>query len=142
MAAGPWVLTNAARTNILNGNTVSGDSYKVALVTNASNIAVGSTTWAAVTGEVGTTNTGYATGGVAVTIALAGTTSVTYSAVANPSWLAGSANLVAKWAVLYEVGGNVVAFMLLDSGGADVTTTNGNTLTITIDAAHPFFTVA
>lgn len=142
MAAGAWTLTNAARTNILNGTTISGDTFKVALYLNTSNLAVGSTTYAGVTNEVGTTNTGYSTGGIAVTISLSGTTSVTYSATANPQWTAGTANLTAKWAALYEVGGNVVCFMTLDSGGADVTATNGNTLTITIDSSHPFFTVA
>lgn len=141
MAAGQWTLTNSARTNILNGTTVSGDTYKVALFTSGSNLSAASTTFAGVTSEVSTTNTGYAAGGIGVTIALSGTTSVTYSATTNPQWTAGSANLTAKWAALYEVGGNVVCFMTLDSSGANVIATNGNTLTITIDATHPFFTV-
>jgi hypothetical protein len=142
MAAGTWTLTNSARTKILNGQFVSGDSYKVALFTSSSNLAVGSTTFAGCTNEVGTTNTGYTAGGIASVISLSGTTSVTYSSTTNPQWTAGSANLTAKWAALYEVGGDVVCFVTLDSGGADVTTTSGNTLTITIDASHPFFTLA
>jgi hypothetical protein len=142
MAAGQWTLTNTTRTKILNGQFASGDTYKVALFLSTSNLAVGSTTFAGCTNEVGTTNTGYATGGVASVISLAGTTSVTYSSTTNPTWTAGSANLTAKWAALYEVGGDVVCFVTLDSGGADVTTTSGNTLTITIDSSHPYFTVA
>jgi hypothetical protein len=47
-----------------------------------------------------------------------------------PVWTAGSANLTAKWAVIYEVGGNILCFATLDSGGADVTAMNGNTLTV------------
>ena len=142
MSAGQWTLTNTTRTKILNGQFVSGDSFKVALFTNASNLTIASTTFAGCTSEVGVSNTGYAAGGIAVTLALAGTTSVTVSATTNPAWTAGSANLTAKWAALYEVGGDVVCFVTLDSGGADVTTTSGNTCTIVIDASHPFFTLA
>jgi hypothetical protein len=106
-------------------------------------VSATSTTWAAVTGEVGTTNTGYTTGGVAVTLVLAGTTSVTVSFSSNPTWTAGSAGLTAKWAVLYEVSGNVLCFVTLDSGGADVTATSGNTLTIDSDGTpSPVFTLA
>jgi hypothetical protein len=36
----------------------------------------------------------------------------------------------AKFAAIYEVSGNVVCYATLDSGGADVTATNGNTLTV------------
>lgn len=142
MAAGPWVMTNSARTKILNGQFQSGDTYKVALFTSASNLSVSSTTFAGVSNEVGTTNTGYAAGGIGVTIALNGTTSVTFSATANPQWTVGSAGLTAKWAALYEVGGDVVCLMLLDSGGADVPATSGQTVALTIDASHPFFTLA
>jgi hypothetical protein len=143
MAAGPWLFTNTTRTKILNGQfVISSGSYKVALVTSASNISAASTTWAGVTGEVGTTNTGYATGGIAVSpLVLAGTTSVTTKFGTNPVWTAGTANLVAHWAVLYEVGGDVVAYCLLDSGGADVTTTSGNTLTID-SITNPLLTLA
>jgi hypothetical protein len=144
MAAGTWTLTNTARTNLINGTfDIDSDSFKVALVTNAGNVSATSTTWAAVTGEVGTTNTGYTTGGIAVTLVLAGTTSVTVSFSSNPTWTAGSAGLTAKWAVLYEVSGNVLCFVTLDSGGADVTATSGNTLTIDSDGTpSPVFTLA
>ncbi len=54
---------------------------------------------------------------------------VTISGTA-PVWTAGSANLTAKYAAIYEVGGYVLCFCTLDSGGADVTATNGNTLTV------------
>lgn len=143
MAAGAWTFTNTARTKILTGQFASGDSYKVALFLSSSNLSTSSTTFAGVTNEVGVTNTGYTAGGAAVTLTLAGTTSVTVSFTTNPSWTAGSANLTAKWAALYEVGGDVLCFCTLDSGGADVTCTNGNTLTIDSDGTpNPIFTLA
>ena len=144
MAAGTWTVCNDTRTLLLNGTFATTGSFKVGLLTSAASIDATATTWAAVaaTGEVSSTNTGYTTGGVAVTLALTGTTSVAVSATSNPVWTAGSANLAAKWAVLYELGGNVVCFVLLDSGGATVTTTSGNTLTITVNSSYPFFTLA
>ena len=46
------------------------------------------------------------------------------------SWTASGGSIVARFAVLYEVSGDVLAYCLLDSTPADVTTTAGNTLTI------------
>lgn len=130
MAAGAWTATNATRSKIVDGTFAVGDTYKMGLVTSASNIGAASTTWAGVTGEVGTTNTGYTTGGISVALTQSGTTTVTVAMTTAPVWTAGSANLTAKTAVIYEVGGNVLCYANLDSGGADVTATNGNTLTV------------
>ncbi len=142
MAAGAWVMTNASRTNLLNGTfDIDSDSYKIALLTSSSNIGASSTTWAGVTGEVGTTNTGYTTGGIAITLALSGTTSVKVTTATSMVWTAGSANLTARYACIYEVSGNVLCYCLLDATPADVTTLSGNTLTITMNASG-IFTVA
>lgn len=143
MAAGAWTLVDSARTNLINGTfDLDTDAFKVALFTSASNISASSTTFAGVTGEVGTTNTGYTAGGQAVTLTLAGTTSVTVSFASNPSWTAGSAGLTARYAVLYEVGGNVLCYCDL-GGGSDVTASAGNTLTIDSDGSPaPVFTLA
>jgi hypothetical protein len=91
---------------------------------------VGSTTFAGVTNEEGTTNTGYTAGGIALALTQSGTTTVTVVMTTAPVWTAGSANLTAKWAAIYVVSGNVICFALLDSGGADVTATSGNTMTV------------
>ena len=131
MAAGAWTFTNSTRSNILDAlHDVDTDTHKMCLLTSASNITTSSNTYAALTGEVGTTNTGYSTGGASVTLAKSGTTTVTVTQSAGVQWTAGSANLTAKWAAIYEVGGNIICFATLDSGGADVTATNGNTLTV------------
>lgn len=130
MAAGPWTFTNGLRTKLLDGTfDLDSDSFKVALVTSASNIGLASTTWAGVTNEVANGN-GYATGGIPVSLVLAGTTSVTVKFAANPVWTATGAGITARWAVIYEVGGNVLAYSLLDNTPANVTVTAGNTLTV------------
>ena len=78
MAAGAWTFTTTARTKLLNGQfDLDTDSFKCALFLSTSNLTTASTTFAGVTNEVGTTNTGYTAGGAAVAFTLAGTTSVT-----------------------------------------------------------------
>jgi hypothetical protein len=143
MAAGTWTLTNTGRTSLINGTfDIDSDSWKVALFLSTSNIGASSTTYAGLTNEHANAN-GYTTGGISVTLNLAGTTSVTASFASNPVWTASGGSIVARFAVLYEVGGNVLAYVLLDSAPADVTATSGNTLTIDSDGTpSPVFTLA
>lgn len=129
-AAGAWTLTNNTRTYMLNGTfDWDTDTFKIALFLSTSNLSATTTTFAGATNEVGTTNTGYAAGGVATTISLSGTTSVAIQ-FTQAQWTAGSANLTARWGAVYEVAGNIGAYFLCDSTPADVTATNGNTFTI------------
>jgi hypothetical protein len=140
-AAGPWTVTSEGRTKILDGTLASGDTYKVALLTSASNIGAASTTFAGVTGEHAAAN-GYAAGGIAVTLALAGTVSVTVKTTADPVWTAAGGSITARWACLYEVGGRVLAYALLDGTPADVTATDGNTLTVGMSGSNTIMTLA
>lgn len=129
-AAGNWTFTNNTRTYILNGTfDWDTDSFKEALFLSTSNIGASSTTYAGVTNEHSNAN-GYTTGGIAVTIALSGTTTVTVDSSTDPVWTASGGSITARFVVLYEVSGNVAAYALLDSTPADVTATSGNTLTI------------
>lgn len=130
MAAGAWTFTNTTRTKFLTGQFQTADTYKMALFLNTSNLSVASTTFAGCTNEEGTTNTGYTAGGASIAMTDSGTTTVTQVITTAPVWTAGSANLTAKWAAIYEVGGDVLCFALLDSGGADVTTYSTYTLTV------------
>jgi hypothetical protein len=131
MPAGVWTFTNSTRTNLLNGTfDLDSDNYKCALVTSSSNIGATSTTWAAVTNEVANGN-GYTTGGVTVSpLTLSGTTTVSVKFGTNPAWTASSAGITARFAVVYEVGGNVLCYCLLDNTPANVVVTSGNSLTI------------
>ena len=141
MAAGTWAFVNSTRTKILDGTLASGGSFKIALYTSSASVSASSTLYSGLSGEVGTTNTGYTTGGIAITPVLSGTTSVTFKGN-NPQWTAGSAGLSAQVAVLYQsTNSQILAYVLLDSGGATVTATSGNTLTIDI-TTNPVFTLA
>ncbi len=135
MAAGAWTLTNGTRTNLLNGtHDLDSDTHKMALLLSTSNIGAASTTYAALTNEHANAN-GYTTGGIAVTVTLSGTTTVTIDLSTDPVWTASGGSITARFAVIYEVSGNVIAYCLLDSTPADVSATTGNTLTVQIHAS-------
>jgi len=138
MAAGAWTFTNGGRTSLIDGTFAIGtDTFKCALFLSTSNIGAASTTYAGVTNEHAQAN-GYTTGGVAVTLNKSGTTTVTVTFASNPVWTASGGSIVARFAVIYEVGGNVLCYCLLDSAPADVTATTGNTLTVAANASGIF----
>jgi hypothetical protein len=128
MAAGAWTFTNGARTDITDGTLrIAADTYKMALFLS----------YAGVTNEHANAN-GYTTGGISVDLTLAGTTTVTADIATDPIWTASGGSIVARFAVIYEVGGNVLCYCLLDSTPADVTATSGNTLTVAAHASGVF----
>ena len=138
MAAGTWTFTNGGRTSLLNGTfDIDTDSWKCALFLSTSNIGAASTTFAGVTSEHAAANV-YTAGGIAVALTLAGTTTVTVDITTDPVWTASGGSITARFAVIYEVAGNVLCYALLDSTPADVTATNGNTLTVAMNASGVF----
>jgi hypothetical protein len=138
MAAGSWTFTNGGRTRLLNGTfDIDSDTFKCALLLSTSNIGAASTTYAGLTNEHANAN-GYTTGGVGVTLTLAGTTTVTVDISTDPVWTASGGSIVARFAVIYEVSGDVLCYCLLDSAPADVTATTGNTLTVAAHASGVF----
>lgn len=139
MAAGNWTFTNAGRTELLDntGFDIDTGSYKCALFLSTSNIGATSTTYAGLTNEHANAN-GYTTGGIAVTLTLSGTTTVTVDIATDPVWTASGGSITARFAVIYEVAGNVLCYCLLDSTPADVTATSGNTLTVAANASGVF----
>lgn len=144
MTAGTWTPVNGFRTALLSAayDLTAASTYKVGLVTSSSNISGASTTWAGVTNELANAN-GYTTGGIAVNLSLVGTTSVAVDFSSNPVWTAAGGSLTARWAVLYKISGNVLAYVLLDATPADMVATSGNTLTVDSDGTpSPIFTVA
>lgn len=138
MSAGAWVFTSAGRTALLNGTfDIDSDTYKLALFLSTSNIGSGSTLYSGLTNEHANAN-GYTTGGISVTLTLSGTTTVTVDISTDPVWTASGGSITARFAVIYEVGGNVLCYCLLDSTPADVTATDGNTLTVAAHASGVF----
>lgn len=137
MAAGTWTFTNEGRTKLLDGTfDLDTDSFKMALFLSTSNIGAGSTTYAGLTNEHANAN-GYTTGGIAVTLSLSGTTTVTVDST-DATWTASGGPITARFAVIYEVSGRVLCYCLLDSTPADVSAADGQTLTVQINASGVF----
>lgn len=137
MAAGEWTFTNSGRTSLLDGTfDLDSDTFKMALFLSTSNLGASSTTYAGLTNEHANGN-GYTTGGSSVTISLSGTTTVTVDST-DVTWTASGGSITARFAVIYEVGGRVLCYCLLDSTPADVTATDGNTLSVNINASGVF----
>ena len=134
-AAGAWTFTNIGRTRLIDGGfDIDTDSWKMALhLSSGTQPGAATTTWAGLSTSEHAANNGYTAGGIAITLTLAGTTTVTVDIATDPVWTASGGSIVARWGVIYEVAGNVLCYCLLDSTPADVTATDGNTLTI---AAH------
>jgi len=140
MAAGAWTFTNASRTSLLNGDfDLDTNTFLMALFLSTSNIGAASTTYAGVTNEHANAN-GYTTGGFSLgALTLSGTTTVTVDDPADAVWTASGGSIIARFAVIYESGGNVLCYCLLEAvGPADVTATNGNTLTVALHASGIF----
>lgn len=135
MAAGTWTFTDAGRTDLLNGTfDLDTDTFLMALFLSTSNIGAASTTYAGLTNEHANAN-GYTTGGISLgQLALSGTTTVTVDETTNPVWTASGGSITARFAVIYESAGRVLCYCLLDNTPADVTATDGNTLTVTFHA--------
>lgn len=137
-AAGAWTFPNAARTSLLDGTfDLDAATWKMALFLSSGNIGTASTTYAAATGEHANAN-GYTTGGITIVLTLSGTTTVTVDVATDPVWTASGGSIVARFAVIYKVSGNILCYCLLDSTPADVTVTTGNTLTVQINASGVF----
>lgn len=138
MAAGAWTFPNTARTDLLDGTfDIDSDTWKMALFLSTSDLGASSEAYASVTNEHASGN-GYTTGGESITLALSGTTTVTVDISSDPTWTASGGSIVARFACIYEVSGNVLCYCLLDNTPADVTVTDGNTLTVAAHASGVF----
>lgn len=149
MAAGKWKLYEAAKEYLADGTHDLDDTtnWKLALFlssSNANTLSVGTGVYGDLTNEHANAN-GYTTGGVAIT----GVTwnrsggTVTFDCD-NAQWTASGGSIIARFAVLYRnatvnsIVKPLLCVCLLDTTPADVTATNGNTLTITMNVSGLF----
>lgn len=143
MAAGKWKLYESAKEFLADG-TIDLDShtFKCALFQSTSNCnTLTHDELADLTNQVANGN-GYTTGGVAlanVTWTRSGGT-VTFDAD-DPAWTASGGPITARFAVIYDdtaTGDPLLCVCLLDTTPADVTVTDGNTLTLALNASGIF----
>lgn len=136
MAAGTWTFPTGTRTKLLDGT--------LDLDTNTFKIALFNSSWSTATQTYSTTNelataNGYTQGGQTIALSLSGTTTVTVDAT-DEVWTASGGSITACYAVIYKdtAGLDILCYCLLDSTPADVTATDGNTLTVQIHASGVF----
>ena len=132
MAASAWTFASGNKVKFFDGtHDLDGDTFKLALFDSA---------WSPKatydsTNELATAN-GYTQGGKEATNPSASETGGTVSIdMDDVAWTAAGGDLTARYAVLYndsDAGKAIVAYILLDDAPADVTVTDGNTLTIQI----------
>ena len=141
MAASAWSVVNSVPERMgkteLNFNT---DAFVVRLYSSSSNLADTSDDASAVTNELSTAN-GYTAGGYSVTPTWSRSTNVTTFDTTDATWTASGAGIVARFAAIVDTTptpDRVIAWILLDSTPADVTTSAGNTLTIQMNASGIF----
>lgn len=146
MSADAWLVHDKAKEYLGDGTIdLDADAFKMGLALSTSNIATTSINgYAAVTNEHANAN-GYTTGGAAVVsptwIESSGT--VTFDC-ADQVWTAAGGSLVARFAFIYDdtvaapVADPVLCHSLLDNTPANIAATDGNTLTIAINANGVF----
>lgn len=144
MAAGKWKLYAKAKLAIANGDIdLNGHSFKINLYLSTSNCdtLTAHDALADLTNQVATAF-GYTQDTKAVTITTAdssGTTTV--DETTNPVWTASGGPITARFAVIYDdthADKMPVAVCLLDTTPADVTATDGNTFTVSMNALGVF----
>ncbi len=136
----------SAKLAIFNGDVdFTNDSFKINLYLSTSNA---NTLTAATINELSditnqvATAFGYTQNTKAVTITLANSTgTITIDETTNPVWTASGGSITARFAVIYDdthASDLPIAVCLLDTTPADVTATDGNTFTVSINASGLF----
>lgn len=147
-AAGKWKLYEAAKLAIANGEIDFGsDAFEIALYQSTSDCdtLTGVRTLATLTNQVATefgyTQADGAAGGKVLAVTSGNTAGTIKIDGDNPVWTAAGGSITARFAVIIDgthASDIAVAVCLLDTAPADVTATDGNTFTITQDAAGMF----
>lgn len=133
MAATAWSPTNHFKDQLPRGAVnFPTDTVVMRLYTSASDISDTSTTASTVTGELATGN-GYTAGGQTLAHTVSSTAGTTTLDCDDAAWTATGGSITARYAGLADTTANILlAWSLLDDTPADVTVTDGNTLTVQV----------
>jgi len=146
MAADKWIIYDTFKERIGDGTIdLDADVFKIQLHTSTHVPSrTADTARADLSNELATAN-GYTAGGATLASVtwVEATGTITFDS-ADPSWTASGGSLTARFAVIYDdtpttpVVDPLLGYSLLDNAPADVTVTDGNTLTIQINASGIF----
>lgn len=139
MAADAMAVPTNNQVDFLDGtHDFDTNTFKLALFNSS---FVTTTQTYSTTNELATAN-GYTQGGATMSgITLTGTTTVTWDDTSNPNWTASGGSIVHRYGVIWDdtaVSDEIVGYILADNAPADVTVTDGNTLTYQWNASGIF----
>lgn len=142
MAAGAWVVHDTVIEAMAKGDIdTDTDVFKVVLCLSTSNAATTSVVaLASLTNQVATAN-GYTQNSKVLTVTDSSAAGVYTFDGDDPVWTASGGSITARYAVIYDdtnASDLIIAHCLLDDAPADVTATDGNTFTITMNASGIF----
>jgi hypothetical protein len=143
MTASAWALYNKAK-KLIGDGTIDLDThtFKAVLCTSASNAATLTIEdYTSLTNELSTAN-GYTNGGQSLaSVTWAESAGTTTFDSADITWTASGGSITARFCVIYDDTASpkkLLCYTLLDTTPADVTVTDGNVLTIQINASGIF----
>lgn len=145
MAADAWVIKDKFKEYMGDGTIdLDGDTFRMTLWLSTSNMATTSIDgYAAHTNEHATAN-GYTQTGVVVAATWVESSGTVTFDVADGVWTAALGSIVCRFAGIYDdtvttpVADPMVCYSLLDNSPADITATDGNTLTVQVNASGVF----
>lgn len=144
MAAGTFTLYNHFAESIGDGSIdLDTHSFKIALLDSGYSPSGAHSQWSNVSGDEIAGSYGYTTGGATLT-------SVTWSQTGgtatfdsdNQVWSASGGSISARYAVIYDdthANDALIGYVLLDTAPADLTATDGNTMTVGPHASNGWF---
>ena len=149
MAAGKWKLYEAAKLSIANGLIdLDTDTFRIGLflsTSNANDLTLTNAFLADFTNQHAAAN-GYTqvaegAGKLVTGTAAQASGTVTVDETTNPVWTAAGGPITARFAVIFDdthASNQALCVCLLDTTPADVSATDGNTLTIQMNASGMF----
>ena len=144
MAAGVFTIYNTVAELIADGTLdLDTHTFKIALLTSAYTPNLAHDEYADISGSEVANGSGYTTGGATLTtVTWAQTGGVATFDSDNAVWTATGGSITARYAAIYDdtsSGKKLIGYVLLDTAPADLTATDGNTLTVGPSATQGWF---
>ena len=139
MAADVWKIYDSFKEAVGDGTVdMDNDTFKCALFTSSHSPVQTDDAYGSLTNEVANGN-GYTTAGATLgSVTWADAAGTTTFDSADITWTASGGSIVGRYAIIYsDTASNkqLVAMCLMDNAPADVTVTDGNTLTLQLSAS-------
>lgn len=141
MAAGTFTLYDGVAAYIGDGTIdLNTDTFNITLHTSTYTPSAAHDDYADLTNELATAN-GYTNGGATLaSVTYAQTSGVAKWDSDDQVWTASGGSIAARYAVVRDTTADkLIGYLLLDSTPADVTATDGNTLTVGPNASNGWF---